>query len=153
MPKSASIIRTKNKNSMQNSNTNSVAKTYTLTLTKEIGKIWILKDVKPFHKKFGRFFEEDLGHDISKVMTSGCLNDVLDVLAGEDKTMDVELKVAPERTNLPGFIELELVETGSLSAKYYVNNCPGKPQMEAWAGKSAKDILKGYPAFAYIKKM
>lgn len=38
------------------------------------------------------------------------------------------------------------------SARYYVNNCPGKPQLEAWISSACKQIFKEYPAFAYIKK-
>lgn len=128
-------------------------KNYTLTLTKEIGKLWILKDFAPLGKNFERFFEENLGHDIGKLVSIGCPNYVLDILAGEDKKMEIELKVAAEREELPGFVEFELVAPYRLSAKYYVNNCPGKPQLEAWVSNTAKDFLKEYPAFAYIRKI
>jgi hypothetical protein len=33
-----------------------------------------------------------------------------------------------------------------------VNNCPGKPQLEAWVNGSIREIIKTFPAFAYIKK-
>lgn len=71
----------------------------------------------------------------------------------EDRKMDIELRVAAERVELPGFVEFELVTPCRLSAKYYVNNCPGKPQLEAWVSDTAKAFLKDYPAFAYIKKL
>ena len=126
---------------------------YTLTLTKEIGKLWILEDIKPFHKNFNQFFNENLGHDIGKVMTSGCTNHVLDILAGEDRKMNVQVSLTDERAELPGCVEFELVKTGSLAARYLVNNCPGMPQLEAWVNDPARIIFKAYPRFAYIKKI
>lgn len=127
-------------------------KDYTLTLTKEIGKLWMLKDIKPFHKNFDLFFNQDLEHDFIKVTACGCTNYILDLLAGEDKRMSIELRIAAERVDLPGYIEFELVKPYSLSARYYVNNCPGKPQLETWADASAKQYFKAYPVFAYIKR-
>lgn len=136
---------------MQNTkNTNTT--NHTLTLTKEIGKLWILKDINPFRKNFNQFFNENLGHDIGKLMTCGCTNYVLDILAGEDKNMVIDFRMAQERMELPGFVEFELIEPGSLAAKYYVNNCPGKPQLQAWVNDSVKVIFKEYPKFAYIQK-
>ena len=114
-------------------------KTYTLTLTKEIGKLWIIEDINPFDikatnplgKKFRRFYEEDLEHDISKITFISATNKVLDILAGDAKRMDIELCMASERQELPGYVEFELVDIGVQSAKYHVNGCPGKPQLEA----------------------
>ena len=137
---------------MQNTKNNTTTKNYTLTFTKEIGKLWILKDFDPLGKSFARFFEENLGHDIGKLIAIGCPNYVLDILAGEQKLLEIDLRVSPERVELPGFVEFELVGIGSLSAKYYVNDCPGKPQLEAWVSNTVKAFLKDYPAFAYIKK-
>lgn len=137
---------------MQKTNNAITTKNYTLTFTKEIGKLWILKDFDPLGKSFARFFEENLGHDIGKLIAIGCPNYVLDILAGEQKRLEIDLRISPERVELPGFVEFELVGTGSLSAKYYVNDCPGKPQLEAWVSNTVKAFLKDYPAFAYIKK-
>lgn len=137
---------------MQKTKNNPTTKNYTLTFTKEIGKLWILKDFDPLGKSFARFFEENLGHDIGKLIAIGCPNYVLDILAGEQKQLEIDLRISPERVELPGFVEFELVGTGSLSAKYYVNDCPGKPQLEAWVSNTVKAFLKDYPAFAYIKK-
>lgn len=137
---------------MQKTNNAITTKNYTLTFTKEIGKLWILKDFDPLGKSFARFFEENLGHDIGKLIAIGCPNYVLDILAGEQKQLEIDLRISPERVELPGFVEFELVGTGSLSAKYYVNDCPGKPQLEAWVSNTVKAFLKDYPAFAYIKK-
>lgn len=137
---------------MQKIKNNPTTKNYTLTLTKEIGKLWILKDIDPFRKNFERFFDEDLGHDIGKLMTCGCTNYVLDILAGEEKKMLIDLRIASERVDMPGYVEFELKDPCRLAAKYHVNNCPGKPQLQAWVSSSAKEILREYPAFAYIKK-
>lgn len=127
-------------------------KSHTLTLTKEIGKLWIIEDINPFGKKFDRFFDENLGHDISKLTFIGAANYVLDILAGEAKRMDIELCMSTEKMDLPDSVEFALVETGNLSAKYHVNNCPENPQLEAWISSSCKSIFKDYPAFSYIKK-
>jgi len=137
---------------MQNNKKKPETKTLTVTLKKEIGKLWIVEDVIPFHKRFERFFEEDLGHDIGKLTLIGTANYVLDLLAGGQKHLSLELVLADGRLKLPDAIEFELVEVGSLSAKYYVNNCPDHPQLEAWISSSAKKIFKEYPAFAYIWK-
>lgn len=137
---------------MQKTNNTIATKNYTLTFTKEIGKLWILKDFAPLGKNFARFFDENLGHDIGKLITVGCPNYVLDHLAGEDKLLEIDLRIAPERVKLLDFVEFERVETGSQSAKYLVNNCPDNPQLEAWVSNTAKAFLKEYPAFAYIKK-
>lgn len=127
-------------------------KNYTLTFTKEIGKLWILNGFAPLGKSFDRFFDENLGHDIGKLIAVGCPNYILDILAGKETRIDIDLRIAPERVDLPGFIEFELVDAGRLSAKYHVNNCPEKPQLEAWVSNTVKAFLKEYPAFAYIKR-
>lgn len=137
---------------MQNTKKTPTTKNFTITLSKEIGNIWIIEDITPFHKKFKQFFDKELGHDIGKLMTCGCPNYVLDILAGDVKRMDIDLRLAEERLDLPDFVEFELVEPCSLSAKYLVNNCPGRPQLIAWANGSTKEIFNEYPAFAYIKK-
>ena len=137
---------------MQNTKNNTI-KSQTLTLTKEIGTQWIIKDINPFRKVFERYFDEDLGHDVSKLTACGCMNYVLSILAGDNKVMDLELRMSDERVDLTGYVEFELVDPGHLAAKYYVNNCPGCPQLVAWVNASAKKIFKGYPAFAYIKKV
>ena len=72
-------------------------KNHTLTLTKEIGKLWIIEDINPFGKKFDRFFDENLGHDISKLTFIGATNYVLDILAGDAKRMDIELCMTSEK--------------------------------------------------------
>ena len=85
----------KQKNTMQK---NTIAtKNYTLTFTKEIGKLWILKDFTPLGKNFARFFDENLGHDIGKLMTVGCPNYVLDRLQRSVWTF-------PAMSNLSGWI-------------------------------------------------
>lgn len=99
-------------------------KNYTLTFTKEIGKL----------------------------ITVGCPNYVLDLLAGEEKQLEIDLWIAAERVELPDFVEFERVDTGSLSAKYHVNNCLEKTQREAWVSNAVMAFLKEYPAFAYIRK-
>lgn len=131
---------------------NPAPKNHILTLTKEIGNLWIIENVTPFGMKFERFFDEKLGHDIIKLTFIGAANHVLDILAGDAKRMDIELCMASERMNMPGYVEFERVETGHLSSKYHVNNCPGCPQLQAWISSSAKAIFKEYPSFAYIKK-
>ena len=137
---------------MQKTMNKPTTKNHVLSLTKEIGNLWIIEDINPFGKKFDRFFDEKLGHDISKLTFIGAANYVLDILAGDAKRMDIELCMASERMDLPDCVEFALSDTGSLSAKYLVNNCPGEPQMLAWISSSAKQIFKDYPAFAYIKK-
>lgn len=137
---------------MQKTNNTIATKNYTLTFTKETGKLWVLKDFAPLGKSFARFFEDNLGHDIGKLITVGCANYVLDLLAGEENQLEIDLRIAPERVKLPGFNEFERVDTGSLSARYYVNNFPGMPQLEAWVSNTVIAFLKEYPAFAYIKR-
>lgn len=126
-------------------------KKHTITLNKEIGNLWIIEDINPFVKKFERFFDEELAHDISKLTFIGAANEVLDILAGDAKKMSIELCMFPERQELPGYVEFERVEIGHLAAKYYVNNCPGKPQLKAWISCACTKIFKDYPAFAYIR--
>lgn len=125
---------------------------HTLSLSKKIGKLWVLEDVTPFFKPFKTYYFQEMGHDICKVTTSGTGNMVLDILADGDTEMNIELKISEERLNLPGFVEFELVAPFNLSAKYHVNNCPGCLQMEAWFNSSVKEIFRQYPTFAYIKK-
>ena len=132
---------------MQNNTTN-----YTLTLTKEIGKLWIVENIQPFHKDFKVFYDQELGHDIGKLTTIGATDYVLDILAGGLKRMDIELRIATERVDLPDYVEFELVAPYPLSAKYFVNHCPGKPRLIAWVGASARQIFGAYPVFAYIKR-
>lgn len=127
-------------------------KSHTLTLTKEIGNLWIIENIDPFGMKFDRFFDEKLGHDIHKLTFIGAANSVLDILAGDAKRMDIELCMSSERLERPDCVEFVLVEMGSQSAKYHVNNCPGKPQRQAWISSACKQIFKEYPAFAYIRK-
>lgn len=125
---------------------------YTLTLSKKIGKLWMLDDVTPFPKKFQSYFSNEMGHDFCKVTTCGAGNYVLDILAEGETEMVIDLKISKERVNLPDYVEFELIQPCDLAAKYHVNNCPGKPQLEAWFNASIKEIIKQYPAFAYIKK-
>lgn len=126
---------------------------YTLSLSKKTGKLWVLEDVTPFFKPFKTYYFQEMGHDICKITTSGTGNLVLDILAGGDTEINVELRISDERINLPGFVEFELVAPFNLSAKYLVNYCPGCPQMEAWFNASIKQIVKRYPPFAYIRKV
>ena len=135
-------------------------KNHTITLTKEIGKLWIIEDINPFDikatnplgMKFSRFYEEELFHDISKLTFIGAANYVLDIISVEDKRMDIELCISTEKLNLPGCVEFVRVDIGGLTAKYLVNNCPGTPQLETWISHACKEIFGEYPAFAYIKK-
>ena len=137
-------MRTKTKNTMQ--------RNHTLTLNKENGNLWILKDITTFGKKFEQFFDENLGHDISKLTLISAVSYVLDILSDGAKQMDVELCLAEERLTLPGYVEFALVDPGRQAAKYYVNGCPGCPQLQAWVNASVKKFFKDYPAFAYIRK-
>ena len=136
---------------MQNTKNKQTTKNYTISMSKEIGKLWIVGDINPFRKPFAIFYDKELGHDVGKVMTCGAANDVLDILAAGEKRMDIDLRISSERVSLPGYVEFELARPCSLSAKYFVNNCPGKPRLEAWVGASAREIFREYPAFAYIK--
>ena len=128
-------------------------KNYTLTFTREIGRLWILKDIDPFRTNFERFFQEVLGHDIGKLMTCGCTNFVLDILAGGDRKMGIDLRMASERMEMPGYVEYELMETAPLAARYHVNNCPGMPQLQAWVDDSARVLFREFPKFAYFRKI
>jgi len=125
---------------------------YTLSLSKKTGKLWMLDDVKPFPKEFQDYFSLEMGHDYCKITACGAGNYVLDVLAGGEKEMRIELKLSKERLALPDYVEFELVQPCPLAAKYLVNNCPGSAQMEAWFNASIKEIVRQYPPFAYIKK-
>lgn len=129
-------------------------KNLTLSLSKEIGNLWIVTDVDPLPsvKKFPKFFEEDLDNDIAKLTTFGAVTLVLDILAGEDKVMDVDVVMADARVDLPGSVEFELVDPGVMAAKYFVNNCPGHPRLIAWMNVSAKQLIRGFPAFAYVRR-
>ena len=136
---------------MQKTKNKATTKDYTLTLTKEIGNLWIVEDIFPFRKKFELFFDKELDHDIAKVTACGATNYVLDIIAGDRNRMDVELRMATERMELPDYVEFELVAPYSLAAKYYVNNCPERPRLIAWVNASVREIFKEYPVFAYIK--
>lgn len=130
-------------------------KNLTLSLSKEIGNLWIVTDVQPCPsslKKFPQYFEEDLDNDIAKLTTFGAVTLVLDTLAGEEKKMDVEILMADEHTDYPASVEFELADPGVMAAKYYVNNCPGHPRLIAWMNVSAKKIIRGFPAFAYVRR-
>lgn len=127
-------------------------KNYTLCFSKNFGKLWMLDDVTPFPKKFQTFFTDDMGHDFLKLTACGAENRVLDILASGETEMRIDLVVAEERLNMPGYVEFELVEAGKLAAKYYVNNIPNHPQFIAWPSNTVKTIIRAYPAFAYIKK-
>lgn len=124
----------------------------TLTLSKNYGRLWMLDDVQPFYKKFQTHFDEKMGHDLLKLTVGVVGSKVLDILADGATEMAVELVTSDERLQLADYVEFELVEQGHLAAKYYVNNCPGKPQLEAWFNTSVREIIKAFPAFAYIRK-
>ncbi len=128
-------------------------KNYTLSLSKKTGKLWMLDDVTPFQKKFQNYFFDEMGHDLCKITACGAGNYVLDILAGGENEMKIDLRISEERVDLPAFVEFELVDPGNLAAKYYVNNCPGQPQLQAWFNASIKEIVKKYPPYAYIKVM
>ena len=128
-------------------------KNYTLSLSKKTGKLWMLDDVTPFQKKFQNYFFDEMGHDLCKITACGVGNFVLDILAGEETGIKIDLRISEERVDLPGFVEFELVDPGNLAAKYYVNSCPGQPQLQAWFNASIKEIVKKYPPYAYIKVM
>ena len=127
-------------------------KNYTLSFSKKIGKLWMLDDVTPFQKKFQNYFFDDMGHDLCKVTACGAGNYVLDILAGGQTEMTIDLRISEERVDMPDFVEFELIDPCNLAAKYYVNNCPGHPQLQAWFNASIKEIVKQYPPFAYIRK-
>jgi len=125
---------------------------YTLTFSKNYGKLWMLDDITPFYRKFQSHFDEKMGHDLLKLTVCGAANNVLDIIAGGDKEMVIELVISDARMYFPGYVEFELIAPGSQAAKYHVNNCPGMPQLVAWFNASIKEIIKAYPAFAYIRK-
>lgn len=108
---------------------------------------------KAFEAKQKQNAENDLKHDIGKLMTCGCTNYILDRLAGQDKKMNLKIRISSKKVKLPGFIEFELTDTYCLSARYLVNKCPGNPQLEAWVNPSVKQIFDEYPAFAYIQRV
>jgi hypothetical protein len=125
----------------------------TLTFSKNHGKLWKLDDVVPYYKKFQTHFDEKMGHDLLKLTVGVVGSQVLDILSEGVKEMSIELVTSDERVKMPGYVEFELVDTGYLASKYYVNNCPGMPQLEAWMGGSVREIIKSSPQFAYIKKV
>ena len=137
---------------MQQTKNSQTTKTCILTFAKEIGALWILKDITPFHWKFPDFFDKILNNDILALTTIGVVNDVLDILAGDDRILKLELILASGRRNLPDCVEFSLVDPGNLAAKYYVDNCPGRPRMVGWVNATAKEFFNGFPAFAYIRK-
>lgn len=137
---------------MQNTKNKPTTKNYTISLSKVIGKLWIANDINPFRKPFELFYDKELGHDVGNVMTCGATNDILDILAAGETRMSIDLRIATERIAMSGYVEFEFVQAFNLSAKYLVNNCPGRPQMIAWVNSSARVIFKDYPLFAYIKK-
>ena len=124
----------------------------TLTFSKNFGNLWMLDDITPYYKKFQTHFDEKMGHDLLKLTVGVVGSKVLDILAVGDKELSVELVTSDERMEMPGYVEFERVSEGSLASKYYVNNCPGMPQLEAWINASIREIIKAFPAFAYIRK-
>ena len=120
----------------------------TLTFSKNFGKLWMLDDITPYYKKFQTHFDEKMGHDLLKLTVGIVGSKVLDILAVGDKEISVELVTSDERMEMPGYVEFERVSEGSLASKYYVNNCPGMPQLEAWINASIREIIKAFPAFA-----
>lgn len=124
----------------------------TLTFTKNNGNLWMLEDVTPFYKKFQTHFAEKMGGDNLKVTVGVVGSKVLDILADGAQEMNIELVTSETRVKMPDYVEFELVDSGNKAAKYYVNNCPGMPQLEAWVNASVKEIIKDYPTYAYIKK-
>lgn len=124
----------------------------TLSFSKNYGNLWMLEDVTPYYKKFQTHFDEKMGHDLLKLTVGVVGSKVLDILADGNKEISVELVTSDERMEMPGYVEFERVSEGSLASKYYVNNCPGMPQLEAWINASIREIIKAFPAFAYIRK-
>lgn len=137
---------------MQKTNNTPATINHTLSLVKDAGNLWMLRDITPFRMSFGRFFDEKLGHDFCKLTVISAANYVLNTLAGDLREMDIELRMSSERLSLPDYVEFALIEPGRLSSRYHVNNCPGCPQLQAWVSDSAKVIFQEYPAFAYIRK-
>jgi len=117
----------------------------TLTLSKNYGRLWMLDDVQPYYKKFQTHFDEKMGHDLLKLTVGIVGSKVLDILAEGVKEMNVELVTSDERIKMPGYVEFELVNEGNLASKYYVNNCHGKPQLEAWFNGTVRQIIKNIP--------
>lgn len=99
------------------------------------------------------YFIDKMGRDICKITSCGPGNLVLDILSGGANGMQVELRISNERIEMPGYVEFELIRPCSLAARYHVNNCPGRPQLEAWFNASVKQIVGQYPPFAYIRKI
>lgn len=124
----------------------------TLSLSKNIGNLWMLDDVTPYYKKFQTHFDEKMGHDLLKLTVGVVGSKVLDILADGATEMAVELVISDERADMPGYVEFELADAGNLASKYYVNGCPGMPQLEAWINASVKEIIKSFPTFAYIRR-
>jgi hypothetical protein len=124
----------------------------TLTFSKNIGNLWMLDDIQPYYKRFQTHFDEEMGHDLLKLTVGVVGSKVLDILADGAKKMDIEMVTSEERIQMPGYVEFELVNEGNLASKYYVNDCPGMPQLEAWVNGSVKEIIKSYPAYAYIRR-
>lgn len=125
--------------------------TRTLTLSKNYGNLWLLDDIKPF-VDFKKHFDEKMSHDLLKLTVGVVGSMVLDILADGKTDMNVELVTSEERMDMPGYVEFELADAGNLASKYYVNGCPGMPQLQAWINSSAKLLIKTFPAFAYIRK-
>ena len=125
---------------------------YTLSFSRNYGKLWMLDDITPFYRKFQHHFDEKMGHDFLKLTVCGASNQVLDIIAEGDREMKVELVLSDERIDLPGHVEFQLVTPGNQASRYHVNNCPGMPQLVAWVNASVKEIIKAYPVFAYIRK-
>lgn len=123
----------------------------TLLLSKNSGNLWMLDDIKPF-VDFKKHFDEKMSHDLLKLTVGVVGSKVLDILAEGKKEMAVELVTSDERIDMPGYVEFELADAGNLASKYYVNNCPGMPQLEAWINGSVRLLIKASPAFAYIRK-
>ena len=126
--------------------------TRTLTLSKNIGNLWILDDVTPYYRKFQLHFDEKMSNDILKLTVGVVGSKVLDILADGVKEMELELVTCDNRLKMPGCVEFELECEGTLASKYYVNDCPGMPRLEAWINGSIREIIKSFPAFAYIRK-
>ena len=93
------------------------------------------------------FFNTNITTGISVAHGRGVI-----ILAGEEKRIEIDFRTAKVRMDLPDYVEFELVKPCSLAAEYLVNNCPGRPQMQAWVNASVRQIFREYPAFAYIKK-
>lgn len=62
------------------------------------------------YRNLDRYFFNEMGHDFCKLTTCGAGNYVLDILAGGETEMIIELRMSKERVNLPGYVEFELVQ-------------------------------------------